>query len=154
MANRYTRSGSERSIQPRTVSSGIDSSSGLNQDSAWLEPREQDLDLLPLRVDGVVALILVVLQRREIPDAVGELAHRLGQAERLEQLVGPAGERALERGVGLDVGFELLVGTLPRLPVGKDVRQVPLEPIGDLLTEPAADSGRLSRGDVGRTEAG
>ena len=53
-----------------------------------LEPRrrllplgDQQLHALPARVDGVVALILVVLQRRVIPDLVTQLAERVAIAQ-------------------------------------------------------------------------
>ena len=42
-----------------------------------LPAREQDLDLLSPGVDGVVALVLIVLKRRVVPDAIGELAQLL-----------------------------------------------------------------------------
>ena len=57
--------------------------------------REQDLDLLALRVDRVVALILVVLKRRVIPHAMRELSEILRQAERLEEAVRSLRERSL-----------------------------------------------------------
>ncbi len=50
--------------------------------------REQDLHLLPLRVHGVVALVLVVPQRGVVPDLVFELADRVGRHERRDQRVG------------------------------------------------------------------
>ncbi len=88
--------------------------------------REQDLDLLAPGVDLVVALILVVLQAREVPHLVGELADVVGQLHRGEQAVGALRERALQRGVGGDLGLELVVAALPRLPAGEDVVEVPL----------------------------
>jgi hypothetical protein len=78
-----------------------------------LPAREQDLHLLAPRVDRVVALILVVLQRRVVPHSVRELAERLGQAERVEQLRGALSKRPFQRGVLADPAVELLVRLLP-----------------------------------------
>jgi hypothetical protein len=55
-----------------------------NGEQLRVEPRlglaeagKEDLDLLTLRVDAVVALVLVVLERWVIPDPIGELAQLL-----------------------------------------------------------------------------
>jgi hypothetical protein len=48
----------------------------------------QQLDPLAAGVDGVVTLILVVLQRRVIPDLVAQLAERISIAQRFEELLG------------------------------------------------------------------
>ena len=48
-------------------------------------PGEQDLHLLAAGVDVVQPLILVVLQRGEVPDAVAERAHRVHRLERRQQ---------------------------------------------------------------------
>src|SRR5205823_8313766 len=50
--------------------------------------REENLHFLSAGVDRVVALILVVLQRREIPDAVRELAKLFRKRERRLQSFG------------------------------------------------------------------
>ena len=143
------------SIQPRTVSSGICSSSGLNHDSACCQPREQDLHLLPLRVDGVVALVLVVLQRREIPDAVGELAELFGEPER-RRAACRARRRACPSARRSARCPPRAACRRPPTPPssGKMSVQVPLEPIGDLVAAPAADLRRLGRGDVGSDRTG
>ena len=103
-----------------------------------IEPRarlprlgEQNLDLLPPRVDRVVPLILVVHQRRVVPDLVGQLADLIRQRHRGEQLVRAARERPLKRGVRGDFRLEFVVGGLPCLPTLEDMRQVPFEPRGN-----------------------
>ena len=50
---------------------------GVEPGLGLLPAREQDLDLLSPGVDGVVALVLIVLKRRVVPDAIGELAQLL-----------------------------------------------------------------------------
>ena len=84
--------GGQRNFQEFRVEPGL----GL------LPPREENLDLLTLGANGVVALILVVSQRRKVPDTVGELPERFRQPERFEQLLGATRQRALERGVAVD----------------------------------------------------
>ena len=124
-----------RRSRPSTAApsaAGSCSSSGLNQALACAGLGEQNLHLLAPRVDLVVALILVVLQRGEIPDLVRELADVVGQLHRREQSLGALRQRALQRGVGADFRFELVVGGLPLRPVREDVREVPLEPIGNV----------------------
>ena len=95
------------------------------------ELREENLHLLASGVHLVVALILVVLQRDEIPDLVGKLADLVRQLVGRQQLIGTLGERALQGAVGGGLQVELVVRTLPRVPVRKDVREVPLEAIGN-----------------------
>ena len=102
---------------------------------------EQDLHLLAARVDRVVALVLVVLQRRVVPDAVGELTQLFREPERLEQRLGPLRQRAFQRRVAIDARFELLVGGVPRFPALEDVLDVPLESIVDLGTVAASRPG-------------
>ena len=63
----------------------MSSSSGLNQDVACCHRAMQDLDLLATAVDVVVALILVVLERRVVVDPVRQLAERVLRAERVQQ---------------------------------------------------------------------
>ena len=112
--------------------------------------RKQQLHLLPPRVDGVVALVFVVAQRREIPDAVGELSELLGHAERRDQRLGPLRQRPLERGVAIDPGVEAREALLPLLPAREDVGEVPLEPLGDVGALAAAAGRRLGLGHVRR----
>ena len=88
MANRYRLQGVglasihctdrlERDLQQLRIEPGL----------RLLPAREQNLHLLAARVDRVVALILVVAQRREIPDAIGELPELFRQFERIEQAI-------------------------------------------------------------------
>jgi len=56
----------------------------------------QDLNLLPACVVLVVPLILVVLQRRVIPDAIAQRPHRVHRLERFEQTVCALAQRALK----------------------------------------------------------
>src|SRR5688572_26917532 len=85
-----------KAIQAERLEPVHPSADGLegNLQQLGVEPRlrllpagEQDLHLLTPRVDRVVPLVLVVAQRREIPDAVGELAEILRQLECLEELL-------------------------------------------------------------------
>ena len=69
-ANRVERNRQQLRVEPR---------------ARLLLPGEQDLHLLAAAVDLVVALILVVLQRREVPDLVREGAHLVHRRERVEQ---------------------------------------------------------------------
>ena len=124
----------------------------MNQESCLLQLREENLDLLALRVHGVVALILVVAERREIPNAIRELPEFFREAERGKQAIGTVRERALERGVAGDARFELLVSSFPRLPVRVDVAQIPLELVRDLLAPAAPRLRWLRCGDVRRVE--
>ena len=57
--------------------------------------REQNLHLLSSRVDLVVALILVVAQRRVIPDAIAEHTHAVHRAESVKQCLRTTGQRPL-----------------------------------------------------------
>ncbi len=93
---------------------------------------EQDLHLLPPRVDLVVALVLVVPERREVPHLVFELADLVAQPQRGEQPLAALAERSLKRRERGDLPVELVVRRLPRVPVGEDVLEVPLEAIRDL----------------------
>ncbi len=95
------------------------------------ELREENLHLLAPGVHLVVALVLVVLQRDEIPDLVGQLADLVRQLVGRQQLIGTLGERALQGAVGGDLQVELVVRALPRVPVRKDVVEIPLEAISD-----------------------
>ena len=94
--------------------------------------REQNLDLLTARVDLIVALIFVVLERCVIPDLIRELTDVVRQLHRREQGVGTLRERALERRIPADLDLEILVGPLPLRPTRKNVRQIPLEPVGNV----------------------
>src|SRR5215211_7730907 len=67
-------------------------------------------------------------------------------------MVGAAGERPLERRISRNAGLELLVTRFPGFPIGEDVREVPLEPIGNLLAPPAASLWGLGGGNVGWME--
>ena len=69
------------------------SSSGLNHALDLRELREQNLHLLAPGVDVVVALILVVLQRDEVPD----LVRRAGRSRRTACRPRATGHRALTR---------------------------------------------------------
>ena len=105
---------------------------GVEPGARLVRLREQNLHLLTARVDLVVALVLVVLERGEVPDLIRELADVVGQLHRGEQPVGALGQRALQSGVGADLPLELVVGRLPLGPGREDVREVPLESIGDV----------------------
>ena len=104
--------------------------------------REQQLHLLPSGPDLVVALILVVREGGEVPHLVGQLAHRVALAQRVEQRRGAAGERALARAVGLDAPFEVVVRLAPRVPRREDVGQVPALGLGDVGTGTSTGGGR------------
>ena len=95
--------------------------------------REQNLDLLPLRVDLVVALILVVPERREVPDLVLELADVVAQLQRRQQLIRSAAEGALEGRKLRDLRLELVVRRLPGRPVREDMSEIPFETRRDLV---------------------
>src|SRR4029453_17613715 len=86
---------------------------------------EQQLHALPARVDGVVALILVVLQQRVIPDLVTQLAELVAILDRAEQQAAALRQRALVLLVGLDAAIELVEGALPLIPAGEDRAEVP-----------------------------
>ena len=103
-------------IQPRTVSIGICSSSGLNHDSTCFHRAKRICTCWRRALIVVVALIFVVLQRRVIPHAIRQLPERLRLAERLEQRRGALSQRAFQLGVFVDAGLELLVGGVPRRP--------------------------------------
>ncbi len=120
--------GRQRNLQELRVEPGF----GL------LPAGEQNLDLLSLRVDAVVALILVVAQRREIPDAIGQLSQGFGQPEGIEQPAGTLGKRALQRRVFVDAGLQAFVARFPLFPGGEDVGEVPLVAIGDVVAPAAA----------------
>src|SRR5262249_45161850 len=94
--------------------------------------RKENLHLLPLRVGLVVALIFVVSQRSEIPDLVGELADVVRQPHRSQQVSAALGQRPLQRCVHRNLFVELVVRGLPRAPVRKNMREVPLESIRNL----------------------
>ena len=116
-----------------------------NQEQLGAEPRlrllpfgEKNLDLLAPRVHAVVALIFVVPERGEIPDAIRQLPEGLGEAERGKQAFGPLRQRALQRRIPVDPRVELLVARLPLLPALKDVRQIPLVAVIDVSAIAAA----------------
>jgi hypothetical protein len=131
------------SIHQRTVSSGT-AAAPVEPRLGLLPARKQQLHLLPSRVDRVVALILVVLQRREVPHAIRELPELLGQPERFEQPPRSLCQGPLEGGVLLDALLERSEGGLPLIPVPKDIEEVPFEPVGNLEAVPR------SRGRMGR----
>ena len=81
---------------------------GIEPGAGLLFTREQDLDLLPACVDLVVPLILVVLQRGEVPDAVAERAHLVHRLERRQQISRAARQGALPRLERFDRGIELV----------------------------------------------
>ncbi len=97
-----------------------------------LPPGHEQLHLLPAGVDGVVALILVVLQRRVVPDLVGELSQPVAVLEGLLQDVGPLGQPALVARVPGDGRVQLREARFPVLPGREDGTRVPLVPIRDL----------------------
>ena len=107
---------------------------GLNQALACAAFANRICTCWRLRVDLVVALILVVPERREVP----HLVRRAGRSRRdsfsaASSRSAPCAERALQRGVRGNLGLELGVGALPLVPVGEDVRQVPFEAIGNTV---------------------
>ena len=85
-----------RPSTPRIVSSGMASSSGIEPGARLLLTREQNLHLLPTGVDLVVPLILVVVQRGVVPDAIAERAHLVHRRERRQQRLRARCERALK----------------------------------------------------------
>ena len=106
---------------------------GIEPRLCLLQPREQDLHLLAFRVDVVVPLILVVLERWVVPDTVRKLAELVGEAEGVEQPLRALVEPALQCRVLLDTPFDRPVTFFPGTPVRKDVVEVPLVLLGDLL---------------------
>ena len=88
-------------------------------------PGNQQLHALAPRVHGVVALIFVVLQRRVVPHAEGELAQRVAVTECSQQALGPLRQRPLVDLVGLDAALEIAEAGFPRFPAGEDGAQVP-----------------------------
>ncbi len=109
--------------------------------------REQNLHLLAFGVDFVVALVLVVLQRREVPDQVFELADLVGEHERAQGACRGRSPACPQRGVLRDLLVERVVGALPRIPVGKDVREIPFEAIGNLGRSRSSGAAVASVGD-------
>ena len=107
---------------------------GIEPRARLVRLRKEDLHLLAACVDRVVALILVVFQRREIPDLVCQLPDVVGEPHRREQTIAAGRERSLERRVVANLPVELIERLLPRVPVGKNIRKVPLEVIGDYLS--------------------
>jgi hypothetical protein len=107
---------------------------------------EQNLHLLTAGVDLVVALILVVLERGEVPDLIRELADVVGQLHRRQQSVGAFGQRALQSGVGANLPLEVVVGPLPLGPGREDVREVPFESVGNVVTLAKLQTGRCLGG--------
>ena len=95
---------------------------------------EQDLHLLAPCVDLIVPLVLVVPQRREVPHPVLELSNLIPKLQRRQELARTIAQGTLQRGKARDLAVELFVRPLPRAPIGKDLRQIPLEPFGDRLT--------------------
>ena len=87
--------------------------------------RDQQLHALAAGVDGVVALILVVLQRRVIPDLVTQLREGVAIAQGAEQLVRTLRQRALIFLVGFDAVVELCEGRFPRVPAAEDGTEIP-----------------------------
>jgi hypothetical protein len=114
--NRRQRDGQQLGTEPRT---------------RLRELGEENLHLLPPGVHLVVALVLVVLQGDEIPDAVRDLADLVRQLVGRQQSLGTAGERALQGAVRRRLHLEIVVRPLPLVPVRKDMREVPLEAIGN-----------------------
>src|SRR6185503_16452688 len=103
-----------------------------------IEPRrglrrlgEQNLDLLALRIGLVVALILVVTQRREVPHLVFELSDLVAKNQRRQQRVCSVDECAAQRAKGVNLAVKLSVGSLPGAPVRKDSGEIPLKAIGN-----------------------
>ena len=90
-----------------------------------LLPCKENLNLLTSRVDGVVALVLVVVKRREIPDPVAESTHRIHRAERRKQVVGTLDECAPQRGERGNFRLQIAVGQCPLVPVEANRRQIP-----------------------------
>ncbi len=129
-----------------------------NLQQLWIEPglrllpaREQDLNLLPPRVDRVVALVLVVTQRGEIPHTVRELSERFGEPERVEQTLRAARQRALQRGVSRRCPPRVVCTRPPTPPSsGRCRRRFHLKRSGISLAIAAAGLRRFRRGDVGR----
>jgi hypothetical protein len=81
---------------------------------------EEDLHLLPPSVDRVVPLVLVVVERGEVPHAIAEDPHGVHGRERREQLAGPLRQCSLERGERGDRTVQLVVRPLPGGPIRTD----------------------------------
>ena len=132
---------------------------GLEPRARLLPAREEHLHALALGVDGVVALVLVVAERRVVPDAVGELAELVLQAQHGEQRGGALRQRALQARQAVDELAQLVAGLLPLLPAGEDRPQVPAVAGVDLVAHVRArrrlgvDGGRRGGGavNVGRS---
>ena len=103
---------------------------------------EEDLDFLTLRVHLVVALVLVVTERCEIPDLVFELTDFVAQHERREHGVRSPRQRTAQRRKLVNLAVELGVRAVPGIPVGIDLGEIPFEALGDLVALPQRWCGR------------
>src|SRR4029079_446436 len=74
---------------------------------------EQYLDLLTLGVRLVVALILVVAERGEVPDLVLELADGVAECESTEERVRAPRERPVQLREFANLAIELRIRVLP-----------------------------------------
>jgi hypothetical protein len=91
-----------------------------NGEQFGIEPRrrlrgfgEEDLHLLALRVDVVVTLVLVVLERREVPHLVRQLPYRIAQLECSQQSIAATRQRALQARELANPAVELRVCRVP-----------------------------------------
>src|SRR4029079_705524 len=93
--------------------------------SRLLPFREQELDALTPRVDGVVTLIFVVLQRRVVPDPIAQLRKRITILQCEEQLIGSLRKGPLIFLVSGDAAIQFCERGLPSLPARKDRTEIP-----------------------------
>ena len=113
------------------VSSGMASSFRVEPRAGLLLAGEHDLDLLPLGVALVVALVLVVVERRVVPDPVAQRTHFVHRAQRGQQIRGAVGQRAAQPRERLDRLLEPAIRPAPVVPVVADRGQVPAVALGD-----------------------
>src|SRR5262245_33272800 len=99
---------------------------GIEPGACLLLLGKQNLHLLASRVDLVVALILVVMQRREVPDAVAERTHRVHRLEGANQPLRSLPQCSLKTRKGRNRLVELCVRRVPFVPTLTNRREVPL----------------------------
>ena len=110
--HRRERDAEELRCEPRTRFSGF---------------REENLNLLPARVRGVVTLILIVVQAGVIPDPVGELSEVVAETKSLQQTFRSLCQRAAQLGIARQHAVELAKAGFPFAPAGIDIGKIPGE---------------------------
>ena len=96
--------------------------------------RKEDLHPLAASVGLVVALVLVVIQAGVIPELVGQLSKIIFQQERLQHARRPFSKRAFQLGIAGQLALELLQRAFPCLPAGINIREIPGEMLGNVVT--------------------